>query len=77
MTSAMTVEAYMVSIFLQKNHKTFKPLASTHHKQIEKELNAANMALASTLSKHQQQMQALHEGPIELVGGEPKPEVKP
>ena len=29
------------------------------------------------LSKPQQQMQALHEGRIELVGGEPKPEVTP
>ena len=77
MASAMTVEAYMVSTFLQKNHKAFKPLASTHHKQMEKEVDAANMALAATLSKRQQQMQALHEGPIELVGGEPKPEVTP
>ena len=44
---------------------------------MEKELDAANMALAAMLSKLQQQMQALHEGPIELVGGEPKPEVTP
>ena len=77
MTSAMTIEAYMVATFLQKNHKAFKPLASTHHKQTEKEVDAANMALASTLSKRQQQMQALHEGRFELVGEAPKPEVTP
>ena len=44
---------------------------------MEKEVDAANMALEATLSKRQQQMQALHEGRIELVGGEPKPEVTP
>ena len=37
----------------------------------------ANAKLAALLIKHQQQMQALHEGRIEVVGGEPKPEVTP
>ena len=37
----------------------------------------ANAKLAALLIKHQQQMQALHEGRIEVVGGEPQPEVTP
>jgi len=38
---------------------------------------AVNAKLTESLTKRQQQMQALHEGRIEVVGGEPKPEVTP
>ena len=36
-----------------------------------------NAGMNASLTKRQQQMQALHEGRIEVVWGEPKPEVTP